>query len=381
MIHTLLVCILSVAISTPQAAETPPTSLSSAADTQGARDAIQIAEPVAPGVTLLRQAQTNFYGVVGNVVVIEQSDGMVLVDSGASYGSGRRVVEHVRRISAKPVKSVIITHWHNDHPLGLSAIVEAWPDVQVIASAQAARDFDAQINPLIPRGAPDPAYNANRFLPLLAEVTANSTKADMPEAMRQGYLRAAELVPFTMEDHLGTYVVEATTLLSDDMILADAERPIEIMQLGRGNTDGDLIVWLPRQRIVAAGDVVVAPLPYLFNVYPREWVGVLERLKAMPFDVLIPGHGELQRDRAYLDRLIGLQRAAEAAVSAEIAAGRTREQIEEGAAALLADQRRVFVGEDPWLGLWFDGYSAEPLIASVYTELTGATLGSPPRAP
>src|SRR5687768_2830358 len=75
----------------------------------------QVALQVAPRIHLLHQREPFQVSPIGNVTVVEQSDGLVLVDSGASRGSGQRVVELVRRISAKPVKAVVITHWHNDH--------------------------------------------------------------------------------------------------------------------------------------------------------------------------------------------------------------------------------------------------------------------------
>src|SRR4051812_29905493 len=74
----------------------------------------QVAERVASRVHLIHQVEPFQISPVGNVVVIEQSDGLVLVDSGASYGSGARVVDLVKAISPKPVKAVVITHWHND---------------------------------------------------------------------------------------------------------------------------------------------------------------------------------------------------------------------------------------------------------------------------
>ena len=62
---------------------------------------------------------------IGNVTVIEQSDGLVLVDAGGSPGAGRRIVEMVRSISRKPVKAIIISQWHGDKPQGLSELLKA----------------------------------------------------------------------------------------------------------------------------------------------------------------------------------------------------------------------------------------------------------------
>lgn len=353
----------------------PPPDMTSA----GVRNFLHIAEPVAEGITVLRQAQPNFYGVVGNVTVIEQSDGLVLIDSGSSYGSGRRVVEHVRRISPKPVKAVIITHWHNDHPLGLAAIVEAWPDTEILATAEAARDFDVRITRRIPRGAADPAYDGARYGVFVDQALKDSAEAT-DDGVRRGHAEGAEAVLLLSADQSGTYVVSATRIVADGARLDDPERPVEILQLGRGNTDGDLVMWLPRQRIVVAGDVVVWPVPYEFNVYPREWAAVLERIKAMPFTRLIPGHGEVLTDRDYLDRLIGLQAAVEMMVKAAVAEGLSEEQVVEQAPQRLAEQRRLFAGDDAWLGYWFDGYAAQPLAQSSFREATGAPIGPPPPA-
>lgn len=353
----------------------PPPDMTSA----GVRAFLQIAEPVVEGVTVLRQAKPNFYGVVGNVTIIEQSDGLVLIDSGSSYGSGRRVVELVRGVSPKPVKAVIVTHWHNDHPLGLAAIVEAWPQTEVLASAEAARDFDARINRLIPRGAPNPAYDGSRFAPVLEQALKDSAEAT-DDGVRRGHAEAAEALLLLGADQVGTFVMRPTRIVADGARIDDPDRPVEIRQLGRGNTDGDLVMWLPNQRIVVAGDVVVWPVPYEFNVYPREWAAVLERIKAMPFDRLIPGHGEVLTDRVYLDRLIGLQAAVETMVKAAVAEGLTEEQVVEQTPERLAEQRRLFAGDDAWLGYWFDGYAAQPLAQSSYREVTGAPIGPPPPA-
>ena len=70
----------------------------------------------------------------GNVVVIEQSDGLVVVDAGGAPPAGREVVRHIRALSAKPVKAIVYTHYHGDHNLGAGALLEAWPRASVIST-------------------------------------------------------------------------------------------------------------------------------------------------------------------------------------------------------------------------------------------------------
>ena len=88
---------------------------------------------VAPGVWAFVQPRFQVQPI-GNVTVIEQSDGLVLVDAGGSPGSARRITAEIRRLSPKPVTAVIITHWHGDHPQGLSEILKAWPKARTIAT-------------------------------------------------------------------------------------------------------------------------------------------------------------------------------------------------------------------------------------------------------
>lgn len=94
------------------------------------------AQQLAPGVHLLKTPEAYRGGYISNVTVIEQRDGFVVVDSGGAIGDGRRIVAFIRDRSAKPVKAVLITHWHHDHPLGVSAIRDAWPRVRIIATPQ-----------------------------------------------------------------------------------------------------------------------------------------------------------------------------------------------------------------------------------------------------
>ncbi len=344
----------------------------------GAQDSpyLQVHEQVAPRVHLFRQGGVNFAGVVGNVTLIEQADGLVLVDTGASAGLGRRLVAMIRAVSAKPVKAVVVTHWHNDHPLGISAIREAWPGVPVIATANAAAALKAgRAN--TPIGAPDPAWDATRAQRLddyVRQFEEEGAKATT-DAERRGWAAAVATQKLRKTLEPGTHVVLPDRTFDDRLLLDDPEFPVEVRFLGRANTDGDAVAWLPRQRILVAGDAVVSPVPYAFNVYPAEWIAVLEAMKALRFAVLIPGHGEVQRDTAYLDRLIAFMRdvRAQAATLAKSDAtpDTAGDRMDSGA------QARIFAGDDPWVRYWFKSYAWDPFAQSALKEARGEALGPP----
>src|SRR4029079_16650190 len=84
-------------------------------------------------------------------------------------------------------------------------------------------------------------------------------------------------------------------------------REVRIMHLGRGNTAGDAIIFLPKEKIIMTGDLVVHPVPYMFGGYPKDFAATLHRLDQLNFETMIPGHGEVMRNeqaRAYVRLLI-----------------------------------------------------------------------------
>jgi glyoxylase-like metal-dependent hydrolase (beta-lactamase superfamily II) len=159
---------------------------------------------------------------------------------------------------------------------------------------------------------------------------------------------------------------------TDRLVLHRGERRIEILWLGKGNTDGDAVVWLPREKIVATGDLVVHPLPYGFGSYPKEWIATLDAIGKLPFDILVPGHGEVQRDRAYLQQLTRTLRNLRAQASAAAAKGQDleafRKAIDTSAFA------KAFTQGDETRALLFSAWWIEPISRSLWYEANGKPI-------
>lgn len=88
-----------------------------------------------------------------------------------------------------------------------------------------------------------------------------------------------------------------------EMNLDLGSRPVEIKFLGRGNTPGDAVVFLSKDRILITGDIVVHPVPYLCSGYPSEWAETLRRLADLDPQTIIPGHGDVLHDLTYQRRV------------------------------------------------------------------------------
>jgi glyoxylase-like metal-dependent hydrolase (beta-lactamase superfamily II) len=327
---------------------------------------------IAPGVWALVQPRFQVQPV-GNVTVIEQTDGLVLVDAGGSPGSGRRIVATVRRLSSKPVKAVVITHWHGDHPQGLSEILAAWPQARTIATRATQahlRERKTMNTPATFDAAADEAFQKQTrgFVAYALEMQGRASNA----ADEAGWAAAARLFRRYAEDTRGAVTLSTRESFEDALALPDRVAPVDVRFLGRANTDGDAVVWLPKQRVLVTGDIVVSPFPFGFGSYPADWLGVLHRLRAFDYRVLVPGHGRPQRDRAYLDRL----EAAIVEIRGQVGElARQGLSLEETRKRLdLAKQADGFVGDDPWLRRWFFEYWVGPFATSAYKEAKGQPI-------
>src|SRR5262249_5680158 len=99
------------------------------------------------------------------------------------------------------------------------------------------------------------------------------------------------------------------------------KRQVSVMFLGRGNTMGDAVVYVPDAKVLATGDLVVAPTPYSFGSFLTEWVDTLKKLEALGATTIVPGHGDVQHDTTYINQLIALFQATTAQVKQCVAQG------------------------------------------------------------
>lgn len=332
-----------------------------------------IARELAPGIHLLGTPPDFLGSAVSNITIIEQRDGFVLIDSGASAGHGRAIVSYVRSLGPKPVKALLFTHWHGDHPLGASEIRRAWPKLRIIATDATKR---AMLGPAMQGVSlrPDEKYEVaiyNQVSATLATLASRRADPAATDDQRARYDRMGrELLDFAAS-YRGTHIVPPTETFAERLLLDDPERPVELRYLGRANTEGDAIAWLPRQRIVMTGDIVVSPVPFGFYSYPADWLTTIERLKGLNFALLVPGHGEPQTDSVYLDRLSATIRDVRAQVGALAGQGLTIDEVRKRVD--FSAQTEMF-GTTPRLKRGFETLWLTPMIENAWREAKGLPI-------
>jgi glyoxylase-like metal-dependent hydrolase (beta-lactamase superfamily II) len=256
-----------------------------------------------------------------NVLFIVNDGDVIVVDANILPTSAREVIGEIRKVTDLPVRYVINTHWHADHHFGNAAYREAFPGVEFVQHPATRADAIARELPDIQRNVtveyPAVIARIDRAL----ETGRTSTGAEVTATMRDAFTHIRGLYRLFIDDMATAPMIPGTLIVSDSLVFHRGERTIVVKHLGRGNTAGDLVVHLPRERIVATGDLVVHPTPFAFFSHVEAWPGTLRTLRALDARTVLPGHGEVQQDWGYVDRLIALLEATWAEVRSAVAGG------------------------------------------------------------
>lgn len=317
--------------------------------------------PLQPGLYLLRRPDVLRQPVEPNALVIVNDDDVVVVDAGGTPLAAENAIRLVRSVTRKPVSVLVNTHWHGDHNFGNATWRAAFPGLVVVGHPNTRRDvLGAQAR-----------YLGKMAEQLAAPIRSLRERAARGEATPRQRALLADL-ELAVAEARRTAISPPDLTVADALVLHRGAREIHVRHLGRGNTEGDLVVWLPRERVVAAGDLVVAPIPYGFGSFPGPWIEALERLAALDFELLVPGHGEVQRDRAYLRDLQALLRDVRAQVGAAVERGLDLEATRK--AVDLAAWRRRLAGEEPSRAALFEGWWTSPIVRSAWLEAKGLPI-------
>jgi hypothetical protein len=162
----------------------------------------------------------------------------------------------------------------------------------------------------------------------------------------------------------------ATLTFEHDFIIDIGNREVQVKFLGRGNTPGDAVVYLPKEKIVVAGDLVVYPIPYVYDGYLVEWIQTLENLAHLDADTIVPGHGPVMHDKVYIYLLRDLMKSAVDQMNEKLrqtspAMNQTLDDVKGGVD--LTPFRQRFAGDDKDLGDSFDD-AARHLVKLVFLE-------------
>jgi glyoxylase-like metal-dependent hydrolase (beta-lactamase superfamily II) len=234
-----------------------------------------------------------------NTGVVVGDDGVMVIDTQATPAMAQDVIRHIRQVTDKPIKYVVLSHYHAVRVLGASA----YQPREIIAS-------EATLEMIRERGKEDMASEIGRFPRLFRDV---------------------ESIPG---------LTWPTITFAREMTVWMGKLEVRISQVGAGHTRGDSIVWLPAQKVLFSGDLV----EYNAGIYTgdaqlAEWPATLDRLAAFKPERLVPGRGAAMMTAAESLKAIAFTRdfvsALYACAKENVAAGKNLRQVYEAARARL----------------------------------------------
>jgi glyoxylase-like metal-dependent hydrolase (beta-lactamase superfamily II) len=253
---------------------------------------------------------------VSNSGFVVLEDSVLVYDAHFTPEGGHALVSRIRSVTPKPIRYLVLSHFHPDHTHGSQAFGEVR---QIISSAAARRDMLHRDLPAMRRATAGAESQIQHIQRELAATRDEVRKEQIRKTLRsrQEFL-----------ERMSRLNIQAPVVaVEDSLVLMDRGKRIEIVSTGAGHTDGDLILFLPSSKVVFAGDVFFnSALPNTQDASILSWIKSLGELLKLNADTFVPGHGpvggkdDVRRFLSYLEELKSM-------VEAGVKRGDTLEQV------------------------------------------------------
>ena len=249
-------------------------------------------KPVADGVyaAIAKPA----YKVNCNAAIILFDDAVLVVDTHSKPSAARALIEQIKKLTDKPVRYVVNTHFHWDHYQGNQAYPSSWPAGVEIISSEATRANIEQ------RGIPRVKHEIVTMPQEIEKLKSDLDKASdvgQKEQLRANLLQAEAY----LAELKSMQVTLPSVTFDHSLILHRPSKTVEVLWLGNAHTNGDVFVYLPREKVLVTGDALHGWTPYMGDSYPFDWIQTLDAAEKLDFDQVIGGHGNVMRGKERFD--------------------------------------------------------------------------------
>lgn len=271
---------------------------------------------IVEGVYVIRHKDAPDDFPQGNTTIIIGDKSILVVDSCYLPSSAREDIAEIRKWTNKPVRYLVNTHWHYDHTMGNGTYAEAFPNLDIIAHFETAKQ-NIGYNP----GWFERYLNRVNQAKKVVETGKTADGKQLTESEKAESKNALEKI-LSVQKEFEKIVDKSPNITFDHQLnLNLGNRQVELKYLGRANTNGDALIYLPKEKILISGDLVVHPVPYLFGGYPSEFHKTLREVNRLDFQILVPGHGEILREKYatnYINQVADLVELFSTEVSKEV---------------------------------------------------------------
>lgn len=272
-----------------------------------AEDTVFTVSQVRPGVYFATGRQGQLVGANSAFIVTDRD--VVLVDDHITQRAARALVAEIRKITDKPIRYVVDTHFHYDHTSGNSIF---GPEVEIFSHPKTREHLVASGQETIRQQI---AALPGRIATLRSR--RDTTRGDSLRAALGDQIAGLE---GQLEDYRSLVITMPSATVDSSLVLyRGGGQEIRVFYTGRGHTDGDVVVQLPKEGLLLAGDLITntAGPPNMIDGFAGDWGATLRRLEQLDFTTTLPGHGPVfegkQRYEAAADFMDDLWRQVQAA--------------------------------------------------------------------
>src|SRR5258705_1279118 len=235
-----------------------------------------------------------------NVVIIGDRD-VLVVDTGTTPAAARTFIQDLKLLTPKAVRYVVNTHFHYDHTDGNQVYAGKADIIAHEYVKQAMETLDVLHREPYKTSQ---LTNVPRRIETLKAQIAMEKDASAKKMLEQQLKVAQEGFEQLKEIKL----TPPNVTYSTKKVLDLGGREVQLLFLGRGHTNGDTVIYLPKEKIVSTGDLMESQIAYMGNAQFDEWITTRDALKRLDFNVDLPGHGAPFTDKNLITAFQGYLR-------------------------------------------------------------------------
>lgn len=325
-------------------------------------------QKVAEGVYLFTTTPYADVGLSGNSVAIISDDGVLVFDSSATPETAATVLAEIRKLTSKPVRYLVNSHWHWDHWGGNETYLATFPGLQIITHEKT-RELMLTV---------EPRWNEKGLqedLPQFLDGFEKQIAAAKAKNAPPGRIHAAEERLAADRNFLAQkqslHKTYPNVTFSGSVTILMGGREIQVLH-AQAITTGDTYLYLPKEKVLITGDILLSPYPFAIGgTYPAEWLRTLQKFAAMEPNVIIPGHGDAETSTDFLRGNIALFREVMQQVKAAKAKSMTAEQTAEALDKQNAELAAKLGIKNAETGAGFKDYFLDVFVKRAYREMDG----------
>ncbi len=275
--------------------------------------------PAGDGIYVFSSGSDGYVSQENSIAVVNEND-VLIYDANTRPSTTQAVLIELRKITRKPVRWVVNSHWHPDHWSGNEVYAREFPGVQIIATEETA-EF---MHNIAPAWAPVFEGQLKRMQQTVADAVRTGKNPDgtvYSAEDRTGDDRTIEEYASFVDETSKLKRVYPNLLYRNRMTFTSGGREFQLLSLS-GDATYSTVLYLPKEKVLLVGDLLVHPTQWGSKSDALSpWIASLRQLSALEVNTIVPGHGPVFRDKQYLGLVLELFETIRSQVRAALQSG------------------------------------------------------------